>query len=214
MAKLVPDFKASTDDSSFVAINAETKAPLIYQKKGQLDPAIDSIMLGAAKGFVYGPYISNGSYKVAKLVDERVGPDSVKARHILINPQAVGGPAKALAQADSLKKLIQSGKATFADLAGKYSVDKNSAVKGGDLGTFGRGAMIPVFEEAVFNGSKGDIKIVTSQYGVHLIEIEDQKGSSKVVKVAVVDKPLEPSTKTKSAAYSKAQAFFGYTIKR
>jgi peptidyl-prolyl cis-trans isomerase D len=90
-----------------------------------------------------------------------------------------------------------------------YSIDKGSAEKGGDLGTFGRGTMVPVFEDAVFNGKKGDITIVTSQFGVHLIEIEDQKGSSKVVKVATVDKALTASSTTQSAAYSKAQAFLG-----
>jgi peptidyl-prolyl cis-trans isomerase D len=69
--------------------------------------------------------------------------------------------------------------------------------------------MVPVFEDAVFNGKKGDLKIVTSQFGVHLIEIEDQKGSSKVVKIAVVDKPIAATTATESAAYSKAQGFLG-----
>jgi peptidyl-prolyl cis-trans isomerase D len=92
-------------------------------------------------------------------------------------------------------------------MAAMYSVDKTSAAKGGELGTFGRGAMIPAFEEPVFNGKKGEYKIVTTQYGVHLIQIEDQKGSSKVVKVAVVDKPLTASSATQTAAYSKAQAF-------
>jgi peptidyl-prolyl cis-trans isomerase D len=212
VAKLLPDFKASTNDSLFVAINAETKAPLVFQKKGQMDPKIDSIMINAPKGFVYGPYFSNGSYKLAKLIESRVGPDSVKARHILLSTQADGLP-KTLAKADSLRKLIQSGKKTFAELAPMNSIDKGSAVKGGDLGTFGRGAMIPAFEDAVFNGQKGEFKIVTSSYGVHLIEILDQKGSSKVVKVAVVDKPLEASSKTKSAAYSKAQAFLGSLTK-
>ena len=90
-----------------------------------------------------------------------------------------------------------------------YSVDKGSADKGGELGMFGRGSMVPVFEDAAFGGKKGDIKIVTSQYGVHIIEIEDQKGSSKVVKVATVDKLLAASSATQSAAYSKAQGFLG-----
>ena len=108
---------------------------------------------------------------------QAISPDSVKARHILLPTTA--GVDKALATADSIKKLIAAGK-SFADLAKMYSIDKGSAEKGGELGTFGRGTMVPVFEEAVFNGKKGDIKIVTSQFGVHLIEIEDQKGSSKV----------------------------------
>jgi peptidyl-prolyl cis-trans isomerase D len=205
--KLVPALKASTNDSLFVQINSETKAPLIYQRKGKLEPKLDSIMFSASVGTVYGPYLSRGGYSIAKLVDARMSPDSVKARHILLDPAMEGGLPKTLAKADSIKKIIESGKKTFADMATMYSVDKNSAVKGGDLGTFGRGAMIPVFDDAVFNGKKGDYKIVTSQFGVHLINIEDQKGSSKVIKVAIVDKPLTASSKTQSAAYSKAQAF-------
>ncbi|MFI5159322.1 MAG: SurA N-terminal domain-containing protein [Sphingobacteriales bacterium] len=204
--KLAPAFKASTNDSLFVEVNADTKTPLIFQRKEQLDPKIDSVIFNAPKGFVYGPYLSGNSYRLSKLVDEQVGPDSVKARHILLPITA--SPEKTLATADSIKKLIEGGK-SFADLAKMYSVDKGSADKGGELGTFGRGSMVPVFEDAVFEGKKGDIKIVTSQYGVHIINIEDQKGSSKVVKIATVDKLLTASSATQSAAYSKAQAFLG-----
>jgi peptidyl-prolyl cis-trans isomerase D len=209
---LTAKFKASTNDSLFVQVNAETKAPIVFQHKGQLEPKLDSVMFGAAKGTVYGPYFSNGSYKIAKLVDAVVGPDSVKANHILINPSAEGGLDKAKAKADSLKKLIAGG-ASFADLAAKFSIDTVSGRKGGSLGTFGRGAMIPVFEDAAFNGKKGELKVVVSQFGVHLLQIVDQKGSSKVVKVAVVDKPLQPSSKTQSGAYSKAQTFLASLTK-
>ena len=210
--KLLPSFKSSTNDSLFVQINAENKTPIAYKRKGQLgDPKLDTVMFGATKGFVYGPYFSQGSYKLAKLVDSRVSPDSVKARHILIDASKVG-EKKALATADSLKKLIEGGK-SFADLAKMYSLDKSSGEKGGELGTFGRGAMVPAFEDAVFNSKKGDLKIVTSQFGVHLVQIEDQKGSSQVVKVAVVDKPVTASAKTQSVAYSKAQAFLGSLTK-
>jgi peptidyl-prolyl cis-trans isomerase D len=210
--KLAADFKTTTNDSLFVQINAETKAPLKFQKKGQLEHKLDSIMFAADKGTVYGPYFSNGSYSLAKLVDSRVGPDSVKASHILLNPAIEGGVDKALAKADSIKKLIAGG-ASFADLAKKYSTDKGSAEKGGELGTFGRGAMVPAFEDAVFNGKKGDVKVVSTQFGVHLIKIDDQKGSSKVVKVAIVDKPLVASNKTQSAAYAKAQTFLASLTK-
>jgi len=210
--KLVPALKSSTNDSLFVQINAETKTALAYKRKGQLgDPKLDSVMFSQSNGFVYGPYVSAGSYKIAKLVDSRVGPDSVKARHILL-PVAAGGLAKAQATADSLKKLVEGGK-SFEELAKTYSTDKGSAEKGGELGTFGRGAMVHEFDEAVFNGKKGDLKIVTSQFGVHLVQIEDQKGSSKVVKLAVVDKPITSSNKTQSAAYSKAQRFLGSLAK-
>ncbi|GAA4097995.1 SurA N-terminal domain-containing protein [Mucilaginibacter panaciglaebae] len=207
LTKLLPDFIASKDDSLFVQINSETKTPLTWQRKGELDPKIDSIVFKQDPGFIYGPYQSGGSYKMSKLVAVRMFPDSVKARHILIAPGEAGGMEKAMARADSLKKLIETGKANFAALATTFSADKASGVKGGDLGTFGRGAMVQPFDDAVFEGKKGDLKIVTTQYGVHLIEIQDQKGSSKVVKIATVDKPLTASSATQSAAYSKAQKF-------
>lgn len=206
--KLVTDLKASANDSLFVQINSETKTPLMFVRKGQLEPRLDSVMFNAEKGFVYGPYLSNGAYKIAKLVDSRVGPDSVKARHILLNPATEGGVDKALAKADSLKKLIQGGK-PFAEIAKNFSIDKVANEKGGDLGTFGRGTMDGTFEDAAFNGKPGDLKIVTTQFGVHLLNIESQKGSSKVVKVAMVDKPLEASSKTQAAVYAKAQSFLG-----
>ena len=205
MSKITDGLRTSTNDSLFVAINADTKAPLVYQKKGQLEPALDSVMFSASNGFIYGPYLTNGAYKVAKLIDARVSPDSVKARHILINPATEGGGDKALAKADSLKKLIQGG-ADFAKLAAQYGTD-GSKDKGGDLGTFGRGAMIPQFEDAVFNGSTGQLMVVSTQYGVHLINIQSQIGSSKVVKVAIVDKALAPSSSTEQVAYQKAQSF-------
>lgn len=211
--KLIPALKSSTNDSLFVQINADTKAALSYKKKGALgDPKLDSVIYNEPNGFVYGPYLSNGSYKIAKLIDSKVEPDSVKARHILIQPGA-SGIAGAQAKADSLKKLIQSGKGNFADLAKIYSADKGSAEKGGELGYFARGAMVGPFETAAFGGKKGEIKTVVSQFGVHLIEIEDQKGSSKVAEVAVVDKAILPSSKTQTLAYTKAQQLLGALAK-
>ncbi|HVW94762.1 MAG TPA: SurA N-terminal domain-containing protein [Mucilaginibacter sp.] len=203
--KIATEFKASTNDSLFVQINAETKTPLVFVHKGRLEPKLDSVMFNAPVGYLYGPYLSGNSYKIAKLVGTRVEPDSVKARHILIDARSVGID-KAMAKADSIKKLIEGGK-SFADMANLYSIDKNSAVNGGDLGTFARGQMVPEFDDAIFNMKKGDLKIVTTQFGVHLVQIEDEKGSSKVVKVAVVDVPLKPSSATQTAVYSKAQGF-------
>jgi len=57
--KLAADFKASTNDSLFVQVNAETKAQIVYQRKGQLEPALDSVVFNLPKGTVYGPYFSN-----------------------------------------------------------------------------------------------------------------------------------------------------------
>lgn len=217
--KLVDSIKVTSNDSLFVQINSETKTPLTFQKKGTLEPKLDTLMFNAAKGFVYGPYVSNGSYKIAKLSDVKTTFDSVKTRHILINPQTEGGIEKAIAKADSIKKLIQGGK-SFTELATTFSSDRGSAVKGGDIPAFdvngamtGQGQITPEYTNAAFKAKKGDLIVVTSQFGVHLIQVEDQKGSIKVVKVAIVDKPIQSSSKTQTVAYSKAQGFLGALTK-
>lgn len=203
--KLAADFRTTTNDSLFVSVNSDTKTPVTYMKKGQLDPALDSAVFKAPVGTVIGPVFSNGAFKLAKVTDVRMSPDSVKASHILINPAAVGGLDKAKAMGDSILNLVRKG-GNFAELAAKFGSD-GTKDKGGDLGTFGRGSMIPAFEEAVFDGKPGDLKVITTQYGVHVIRIDKQVGSSKVAKVALLDKAVISSNQTQQSAYSKASAF-------
>lgn len=203
--KTADEFRATTNDSLFVSINSETKMPLTYVRRGQLEPALDSAIFNSSKGAFIGPLFSNGVYKMVKVLDLKVGPDSVKASHILINPATEGGIDKARAKADSIRNVLTKG-ASFAELAAKYGTDA-SKDSGGELGTFARGAMVPAFEEAVFNGNTGDLKVITTQFGVHVIKINAQIGSSRVAKIALVDKSLTSSSKTQQEAYSKATAF-------
>ena len=203
--KVAADFRATANDSLFVSINSETKLPISYVRKGQLDPALDSLIFKTGAGGFVGPIFSNGVYKMAKVLDVKVGPDSVKASHILINPASEGGIDKAKAKADSIRGLIAGG-ASFAELAAKFGTDASKDT-GGDLGTFGRGAMVPAFEEAVFNGKAGDLRVISTQFGVHVIKINAQIGASRVAKVALLDKSLSTSSKTQQDAYKKATAF-------
>jgi len=205
--KLAADFRTTPNDSLFSANNSDVKIPYNYITKGKLDPSVDSVIFNYPVGSFYGPKFSGNSYKLVKVVDSRFSPDSVKASHILINPATVGGEDKAMKLADSLRKLAQSG-SNFAELAQKYSEDTGSKDKGGDVGSFSRDAqMVPEFIETSFNGKTGDIKITRSRYGIHVIKIEKQVGSSKVVKLAYIEKNLAPSQKTRDAAYKKATAF-------
>ncbi|UKJ08216.1 peptidylprolyl isomerase [Solitalea lacus] len=205
--KVAADFRTSTQDSLFYMANADTKMPLTFMKKAQLDAKLDTALFNAAVGTVYGPYFENGAYKVAKLLGVKNVPDSVKARHILIGAQKGGLTPAGAAKADSLKKLVQSGKASFADLAKANSDDPGSGAKGGDLGYFGRNMMVPQFEQAAFNGKPGDLVVVQTQFGTHLIEVQDQKNVSKAVQVAVVDRVFTPSQSSRQTAFAKANSF-------
>jgi foldase protein PrsA len=94
-------------------------------------------------------------------------PKQIKASHILVSTQA---------EADAILAELKAGK-DFATLAKAKSIDKGSAVNGGDLGDFfGPGAMVPEFEQAAFALKKGEISgVVQSQYGFHIIKVTDIK---------------------------------------
>jgi parvulin-like peptidyl-prolyl isomerase len=75
--------------------------------------------------------------------------------------------------ADSIIAKIQSGKASFASMASTYSADYASANKGGDLGWFVRGVMLPQLDEAVAAHKKGELFTVWTAAGLHIVKIAD-----------------------------------------
>ena len=204
--KLVPEFQASTNDSDFVNANADTKFTDKYFGRGQINPVLDT-MFRANVGAVVGPYNEGNIIKISKLTGVKMLPDSVKARHILVKINN-GDSKKARAKADSLKALINGGQ-KFADLATKFSEDPGSAVKGGDLGFFKDGAMVKPFNDACFFGKVGDMPIVESQFGIHLIEVTGRGVETRRILVSTVDREVAPSTKTMQDVFAKASAFAG-----
>ena len=103
-------------------------------------------------------------------------PEQARSRHILIKV-APGADAKtdaaAKAKADALLKQIKAG-ANFAELAKKNSED-SSKDAGGELGFFKRGATVPEFEKALFGQKIGDTEIVKSQFGYHILQVEERQ---------------------------------------
>ena len=206
IAKLVDGFKASTNDSAFVAINGDSPFDGSYHKKGTLPPNIDSVMFSAAIGTVVGPYEENSTLKLAKLSGSKIMPDSVKASHILLKVADPAQKASVMALADSIKKAIQGGM-PINILSDKYSTDEGAKTKGGDLGWYAPGAMVKEFNDATFGGNKGDVLVVETQFGIHIIKIMDQKGSSRQVQVAIVTNKIEASSKTYQIVFNKANEF-------
>ena len=82
---------------------------------------------------------------------------------------------KAMEKIETARKELQAGK-KFADVAGKYTEDPSGTDTGGALGWFGRGRMVKPFEDAAFGLEKGAVsEPVRTQFGFHLIEVEDKK---------------------------------------
>ena len=207
-------FETATNPAAFIARNTSAiPFDSNYQPKSKIiSSAVDTI-LKQPVGSVYGPYVDKGNYVLAKVLGVKTFPDSVKARHILIptvNPQT-GQPTTpdsvAKKQADSIFTAIKAG-ADFAKLAAQFSSD-GSKDKGGDLGTFGYGTMVPEFNEFCFTKPVGSRDVVKTQFGYHIIEIMSQKGNSPVYKLAFLAKEILPSEATINNANLNATKLSG-----
>jgi peptidyl-prolyl cis-trans isomerase D len=110
--------------------------------------------------------------------DRFTDPAEVRARHILVkvDPGAdADAKAKARAEADDLLKQIRAG-GDFEALAKAHSKDPGSAAKGGDLGFFPRGRMVPAFDTAAFALEPGQVsEVVETPFGFHIIKVEEKK---------------------------------------
>lgn len=103
-------------------------------------------------------------------------PEQAKARHILIQlaPNAdAKADAAAKAKAEEVLKQLQNG-GNWTELAKKDSDDPGSKDNGGELGFARRGMMVPQFDNAIFTQKIGDIKIVKTQYGYHVVQVEER----------------------------------------
>lgn len=130
-------------------------------------------------------------------------PEQVKASHILIKPDTTDpntdpneAKAEAKAKAEELLKQIKAG-ADFAELA-KANSDCPSAERGGDLGFFSRGRMVPAFEDAAFALEVGQLSdIVESRFGYHIIKATDRKDAETKTFEQVKDEVVQQLTQAK-----------------
>lgn len=203
-------FQADTNNASFFARNAssvEFKDDFVTKEKMTNQVFADT--LGSlAPGAVFGPFVQRENYVLAKKISSKQLPDSVNARHILIattNQQTgaeIMSDTLAKKLADSIYNAIQSG-ADFSMMALKYSSD-GSKDKGGDLGTFGYGTMVPEFNDYCFTKPAGSKGVVKTQFGYHIIDVVSQKDFKTAYKIAYFGKEIAASDVTVNKASLEA----------
>ncbi len=207
-------FRNANDVETFINTYSDIKYNDSFVKKETLPSGVQDSIANLAVGSYYGPYKDNEMYKITKVIAEKNLPDSVKARHILIpfvgsrsaNEETIQTEDKAKKTADSLLSVIKSDRKKFLSLL-DFSIDKVSNEKEGVLDFYAYNAMVPEFRDYTFENKKGDLGVVKTDFGFHIIEILDQKGSSKLIKVATLAQKIEPSEKTIDAAFNEVSNF-------
>jgi peptidyl-prolyl cis-trans isomerase D len=202
------EFIRTEDDSLFTDMNFGY-FDAAYYREDQLSPAMAEKLFTMEIGEVSESFVNEGNYTLVKLVDRKVVPDSVRSRHIL---RAVNDPAGLLRERrllDSLANLIETGVKTFDSLAVEFGMDATS-LEGGDLGFTTPGMMVKPFNDLIFyKAEPGQLYTVTTQFGVHLVEVTERVYTSgeKGVRFAAIEQPIMPSEDTQNAIYDEVLNF-------
>ncbi len=216
--RVVEEFKTKTvkEDSSYIAQESDGEQVVIsnFTKKNMI--ISDSTVFGAPKGTVYGPYTEGTFIKIYKLEDVKSIADSAKVRHILIGLQSQRAqkqrtPEAAKRMADSLLVLLKAKQVSFDTLVKTVSDDGGSLNNGGDYGWFDENkGFVDAFKSAGLEGTVGNISVVPTQFGFHIIEVLGvSKTRHNSYKVAQISKLIAPSSETTQEYFKQASDFAG-----
>lgn len=207
------NFQNTKNDSMFLMANSDMPFNPQYLKPNQLPQTIQAQIPSAAIGQTFGPYKEQNFYVVSKLLDKKTS-DSTLSRHILIafkgSPAGEGvtrSKEQAKKLADSIGAIVKANPGKFTEFL-KLSNDPSSAAQGGSLGwTTPETPFVPEFLTYLANNPKGATGVVETQFGYHIINIEDKKPGAMSYKVANLVKAVKPSDATEAEVNKKASRF-------
>lgn len=206
---------STQNDSEYIRFSSATTADSLVVKYAGLPELIKADSLNLSAGNVYGPELIGSNYKTYKVL-HIIDEDSIQkasASHILISADTANMSdsllTAKLASANEVLQKALSGD-DFADLAKKFS-EGPSASKGGELGEFETGQMVPSFQDAVFEARREGVvpRIVQSQFGYHIINVDAvaEKADPKFI-YGVIEEIVEPSVNTIDSIGEVADDFF------
>lgn len=200
MAGLKTEFETATDVKQFVSLNSQSPFDTRYYKEGELSGDLGTFAFTATTSDVYAPELSGDQYTLARISDVRVLPDSVNFSHIVFD-------IKDKNTADSLANVIRKNETSFADAASVYSLDKQSAAKGGEVGTLDPQTLAIEFAEPLLTTPKGAITVITTPTTAHIVKINDRIGEGRKVQLGTIKYTVEATEATRSLSFNNAATF-------
>lgn len=217
----IQGLKNTTDYNLFFEENiSDIPMQEVYLMKNELPQVISEAVIQGKVNDTFGPYEDRNYFKISKLTATFSRPDSVKASSIFIpyvgslgaTVETTKTEEQAKVSIDSIYKLVRNNKKKFADIASKVNTD-SSKDKGGDIGwnrhnqSFNSTRFDVDLAEFMFDNKVGEIGVVKSKFGFHVIRIDDQKNRQKVVKMITFGREIIPSLNTENAVFQKAEQF-------
>jgi peptidyl-prolyl cis-trans isomerase D len=203
------------DYQNFINDNSDVPFQDRYFFKSDIPEAIAEDLFATPLNGIYGPYKLGDNNNISKVIGITQMPDSVQSRHILIRYQGsfrasdaiTRSKEEAKAMADSIAKVLKRNKNKFDALAKTLSDDKSNSDEGGDLGYSGPGKLTKDFNDFIFDNKTGTLGVVETEFGFHVVEVQEQKNKQKAMKFATISKEIEASEKTLNEVFANASRF-------
>ena len=206
------NFQNTTNDSMFVMANSDMPYNNQYVTAAQLPLTLKDKIATATVGKVFGPYKEQNFYVLSKLLGKKPS-DSTLSKHILIaykgaeRSTATRTKEQAKKIADSLLAVIKSNPAKFAEGL-KLSDEPNAVERNGSVGwTTPESQFAPGYLNFLASNAKGSTGLAETQFGYHIINVEDKKAGTMGYKVAHVVKEIKPSEATENEVDKNARRF-------
>ncbi|AZA62023.1 peptidylprolyl isomerase [Chryseobacterium indoltheticum] len=206
------NFQNTTNDSMFVMANSDMPYNNAYVQANQMPQALQGKIETAAIGQVFGPYKEQNLYVLSKLIDKKPS-DSTLSNHILIaykgaeRSTATRTKEEAKKIADSLLSVIKGNPAKFAEGL-KLSDEPGAVERKGSVGwTTPQSQFAHGYLAFLANNPKGSTGLAETEFGYHIINIEDKKAGTMGYKVAHIVKTIKPSEATEAEVDKKARRF-------
>ncbi|RED50199.1 SurA N-terminal domain-containing protein [Seonamhaeicola aphaedonensis] len=208
-------FSKVKNNAEYINLNSDIKFNDRFLFKSGLASEVADSLFNLKVGETYGPYKEAGHFKISKLIAEKNIPDSAKVRHILIPfigsqsaaPDVTLTEEQAEERADSLLKVIRSNRSKFPELVKEFSSDQGSVENEGRYDWHPYNTMVPEFNDFEFEGKVGDLGVVKTVFGFHIIEIEGQKDKKRAVQIGTIARKIEPSETTTAKIFRDASKF-------
>ena len=195
-AEVGGEFAAAEDVKAFVRANRNGRIAENYVTAAQLTDEEGKALMA---GKMYGPVLKNNEWRMARVLDTKMAPDSVGIRHIVL-------PYTQETLADSLLTALEKG-GDFAAAAARYSVYDATAANGGEVGVMPFSAFTGEFAEALAGAKKGDIVKIASGDAIQLMQVYRADKPTKHIQVASITYPLEASAATRRDIHNQAGSF-------
>ena len=206
------NFQNTQNDSMFVTLNSDLPFNPSYFSANQLPQTVQGQIASARVGQTFGPYKEQNYLVVSKLLDKKTS-DSTLSKHILIaykgaeRSTATRTKEEAKALAEKILAEVKANPAKFAENL-KQSDEPNAVERNGSVGwTTPESPFAPGYLAFLANNAKGSTGLAETNFGYHIINIEDKKAGAMTYKVANLVKTIKPSDATEAEVDKNARRF-------